>query len=79
VALFDVAAGNVRIAGQIVDVQFDGGRTGILHRSGVSGPTARRAPIDAADHGNRDRGGRAFEQAQVPARAVVVAGRRREV
>ena len=31
VTLFDVAAADVRIAGQVVDVQFDCGRTGILH------------------------------------------------
>ena len=45
----------------------------------VAGPTTGHAAVEAADHGNGDQAGRAFEQAQVPARAVVLVGCVREV
>ena len=78
-ALLDVATVEVRIAGQVVDVQFDCGGAGILHRAGVSGPVARRAAVDAADHGDPDRRGRPLEQAQVVARSVILVGDVRKI
>ena len=77
--LLDVAAGDPRVAGQVVDVQLDRGGAGILHRPGVVDPAGGRDAVEAADHRNVDRGRRTSEQAQVAARAGVVFGRFREV
>ena len=41
VALLDVAAGDARVAGQVVDVQLDRGGAGVLHRARVVGPAVR--------------------------------------
>jgi hydrogenase maturation protein HypF len=63
VPLLDVPAGEVRVAGDVVDVQLDRGRAGILHRPGVGRPAAERDAVEAADHGHLDHRGRALEQA----------------
>ena len=65
--------------GQVVDVQLDRGRAGVLHRHGVVGPTARRDAVEAADHRDVDGGHGALEQAQVGARAGLLFGLVREV
>ena len=41
VPLLDVAAGDVRVAGHVVDVQLDRRGAGILHRRGVARPSRR--------------------------------------
>ena len=55
VALLDVAAGGARVAGEVVDVQLDRGRAGLLHRARVVDPAARRDAVQAADHRDRRR------------------------
>ena len=65
VALLDVAARDVRVAGQVVDVQLDRGGAGVLHRPRVVGPAAGRDAVEAGDHRDVDGGGGALEQAQV--------------
>ncbi len=42
--------GDVRVAGQVVDVQLDRGRAGVLHRACVVGPAAGRDAVEAGDH-----------------------------
>ena len=79
VALLDIPAGDVRVAGKVVDVQLDRGGAGILHRPGVAGPPAGGDAVEAADHRNVDGGRGALEQAQVAARAGLLFGRVREV
>jgi hypothetical protein len=49
VAPFDVAAGDVRPAGKVVDVELDGCRSGFLNGVGVGGPSARRDAVEAGD------------------------------
>ena len=71
VALFDVAAGDLGVAGEVVDVEFDRGRAGVLHRARVLGPVCRRDRVEARDHGHVDRGRGALEQAQISARAGI--------
>ena len=78
-ALLDVAAGRVRIARQIVDVQLDRGRTGVLDRAGVVDPTRRGDPVQARDDRDVDRLGRAPHEAQVPAGGLRVLGFGRQV
>ena len=79
VPLLDVAARDVRVAGEVVDVQLDRGGAGILHRPGIVDPAAGRDAVEAADHRDVDRGGGALEQAQVAPRAGLVLGGGREV
>ena len=79
VALLDVAAGDVRVAGEVVDVQLDRGGAGILHRARVVGPAAGRDAVEAGDHRDVDGGRGALEQAQVAARAGLLLGHGREV
>ena len=67
--LLDVAAGDARVAGQVVDVQLDRGGAGILHRPGVVDPAVGRDTVEAADHRDVDGGSGALEQAQVAPRA----------
>ena len=78
-SLLDVAAGDARVAGEVVDVQLDRGGAGVLHRAGVVGPAAGCDAVQAGDHRNVDRGGGALEQAQVAPRAGLVLGGGREV
>ena len=79
VALLDVAAGDVRVAGEVVDVQLDRGGAGVLHRPRVVGPAAGRDAVEAGDHRDVDGGRGALEQAQVAARAGLLLGGGREV
>ena len=79
VALLDVAAGGMRVAREVVDVQLDRGGAGVLHRPGVVGPAARRDAVEAADHRDVDGGHGALEQAHVGTRAGLLLGLVREV
>ena len=69
VPLLDLAAGDVRVARYVVDVQLDRRGARVLHRARVAGPAARRHAVDAADDRYVDRRRGALEQAQVAARA----------
>ena len=79
-ALLDVAAGDVRVAGEVVDVQLDRGGAGVLHRARVvaSSPPGV-TPLRLRDHRDVDGGGGALEQAQVAVRSGVLLGAGREV
>jgi hypothetical protein len=69
VALLDVATADLEVAGKVVDVQFDRGGAGVLHRARVVGPAAGRDAVEAGDHRDLDGCRGALEQAQVAARA----------
>src|SRR4029077_1664251 len=74
VPLLDLAAGDVRVAWYVVDVQLDRGGARVLHLPRVAGPAARRHAVDAADDRYVDRRRGALEQAQVAARAGFIRG-----
>ena len=74
VTLLDVASRGLHTAREVVDVQLDRGGAGVLHGTGIVGPTLRGDAVEARDHGNLDRGHRAFEQRQVGVRAAVLLG-----
>ena len=78
-ALLDVAARDVRTAGEVVDVQLDRGGAGVLHRAGVTGPALGRDTVEACDHRDIDRGDGALEQDQVGVGAAVLFGHGGEV
>ena len=48
VALLDVAAGKLRITGEVVDVQLDRGGAGLLQRGRVVGPPSGGDPLRLA-------------------------------
>ena len=79
VPLLDVAARDVRVSGEVVDVQLDRGRARVLHRPGVVDPAAGRDAVEAGDHRNLDAGRGTLEQAQVATGAGLVLGGGREV
>ncbi len=78
-ALLDVPAGRVRVAGEVVDVQLDRSGSRILHRTRVVRPALGGDAVEAGDHGNVDRGCRALDQAQVRTGAGVLLDADREV
>ena len=48
--------GEVQVRRDVVDVQFDGVRAGLLHLLGVIGPATGRGAVEAGDDGNLDGG-----------------------
>ena len=77
-ALLDFPSLDVRIAGQVVNVQLDGGRAGVLHQPRMTGPTAWCGAIEAADHRHLHRRRRAFQQTWIPVGAIVALHRGRK-
>ena len=72
VTLFDLAAGDLGITGEVVDVQLDRGGAGVLHRAGVFRPPFRGDAVEARDHGNVDGRDGALQQDQVTTGAAVL-------
>jgi hypothetical protein len=60
------------VAGEVIDVQLDRRRAGVLYPAGVARPAAGRRCVQAADHGNVDRGRRALDKPQIPVTAMTV-------
>ncbi len=49
-ALFHGGAGFVRIGGDVIDIEFQGVRTGLFDQAGVVGPAAEADAVERADH-----------------------------
>ena len=64
-ALLHVAAGDLRIAREVVDVQLNCGRARVLYGASVVRPAFGAGPVEAPNHGNIDGGGGTLEKAQV--------------
>ena len=79
VPLLDVSARDARVAGQVVDVQFDRGGAGVPHRARVAGPASGRGRVEAGDHGDLDSTRGALQRAQMTAWAGLLFDRRGEV
>ncbi len=77
--LLHLTRGEQGVTGQVVDVQLDRGRAGLFERVGVVGPPAGGDAVEAGDHRDVHSGGRAFQQAQVAARAGAGVGGGRKV
>ena len=67
------------VAWQVVDIQLDRGRAGVLHRARVVGPAFRGDAVEACDHRDVDRRDGALQQAQIAAWARVLLGYLREI
>ncbi len=77
--LLHIAPRDVRIAGEVVDVQLDRRGAGLLHGAGVIDPAAGRGAVEAADHGDVDGSDRALDEAEIAAGADLLLGSGREV
>jgi hypothetical protein len=79
VPLLDLAAGDMRVAGYVVDVQLDRRGARVFHIARVASPAAGRHPVETADHRDVHALGSTLKQAEVAVRASVLICSGREV